>query len=56
MSRFLSASIPGKRSPIRPKKISKSAAVILGMLKSLKALIKIAYSEIFGSALLKEPA
>jgi hypothetical protein len=48
--------IPGNKSPKRPKKTSESYAVILGILKSLNALIRIAYSEISGSERLKLPA
>jgi len=48
--------IPGNKSHKRPKKTSESYAVILGILKSLNALIRIAYSEISGSERLKLPA
>lgn len=37
-------SIPGNRSPSKPKKISRSSATILGKLKSLRALRRIASS------------
>lgn len=55
-STFGSASIPGKRSLISPKKIYLSSTTIFGQLKSLKALIRIGSSEISGSALLSLPA
>lgn len=55
-SLFLGGSLYGKRSPNKPKKISRSTTGIFGKLKSLKALIKISYSGRSGSALLKPPA
>jgi hypothetical protein len=56
ISLVLGTLIPGKRSPKRPKKISLSSATIFGMLKSLKALNRIAPSYRSGSALFITPA
>lgn len=55
-SLFLSTSMPGNKSPSNPKKMSMSSNTILGMLKSLKALINKAASDNSGSALLNPPA
>ena len=56
ISLFLGTLTPGNKSPSNPKKISKSSITILGVLKSLNALISKDYSGISGSALLKPPA
>lgn len=47
--------MPGNKSPNRPKKIGRSAAIILGKLKSLKALYNKLSSDTSNSALLKVP-
>lgn len=46
----------GNKSPIKPKKMDLSSVTILGILKSLKALINKGSSFISGSALFKPPA
>lgn len=55
-SLFLGTSIPGNKSPKRPKKTGESSYTIFGILKSLKALKRTAGSSRLGSALFILPA
>lgn len=55
-SRFRGTSSAGKRSPMSPMNTGRSSATILGMLKSLSALISTWSSARPGSALFREPA
>jgi len=56
ISLFLGISTPGKRSLNNPEKTSISWKAILGILKSLRALISSAASATVASALLNPPA
>lgn len=55
-SRFRGTSRAGKRSPISPMNTGKSSVTILGILKSLSALMSTWSSARVGSPLFKEPA